>query len=163
MTEPVESIFTYSTPARKLLYKVTNGHPYFVQAICHSLFDIITSMRLPVCSVSELMSAIDTVLQSGGTFFDSQYGALGESLARRAVGRALASLDEEQKLGTPEAIRSRIELLEGRTYPVEEVQIALSELVRLEVLEESDGALAFRAPLMAMYVRSRNTRYAWQT
>jgi hypothetical protein len=120
-------------------------------------------MKLPVCSVSELNLAIDNVLQSGGTVFDSQYGALGESTIRRATGRAIASLDAEEKSSTPDAIVSRIELLEARTYSVEDVHKALAELERLEVLTENDGAFAFRAPLMAMYVRTRKSRYAWQT
>jgi hypothetical protein len=163
ITEPVEDLFTYSTPARKRLYELTHGHPYFLQSICHQIFTLLQNRKLSVCSMAELDEAVGTVLTQGGTVFYSQYGEIQGTPERGLAGRAIAELNSEDRNSpiTLNAIIARIELFDGRTLPPDAVRLAIDELTGLGVINQSVEGPAFRAPLMGMYIRSRHKRYAW--
>lgn len=151
ITQPTQKYFEITPIARKRLSALTAGHPYLTQAVCHHLFSHVTQSRLTICSVRELDEVIDTRVLREPIYFSFQTDFLRQEPRRWAVVRAVAELTSETRRTDAANVTSRIAL--GKEPLTEaQVQIALDELVRAEVLISWRGGYRFRYPLLGRFI-----------
>ena len=100
--EPVASFgMCYDDLALDKIWRVTAGHPYFLQLLCHSLVNQHNRSRRSYVTVSDVNTALSDILSSGEAHFIYLWNELSHS--ERLVFTAL----------------SRIMLLTGRVTPAQ--------------------------------------------
>ena len=148
--EPVAAYgMSYDDLALDKMWRITAGHPYFLQLLCHSLVNLHNRSRRSYVTVSDVNTALDEIISSGEAHFVYLWNE--SSLAERQVLTAL----------------SRMIGLTGHVLPaqvedyLDERGIALSRQVILETLHQ----LTLRDILAVQYASQATAgtgTYGWR-
>ena len=64
ITRPVQGLIKYSQASVEEIYNLTSGHPYFIQMICHSLFNHWQGGPRDTINVRDVEAVLDEVVES---------------------------------------------------------------------------------------------------
>jgi hypothetical protein len=137
--EPVFPTIQYDERAVEQIYSVTQGHPYFVQVICHDLISRVNTEKgeQGLITVSHVKNTIGKILGEQ----DSQLHSLWSETTREEK-LVLAALSMNPEAGTERVSRTEIsERLRTASLPEDVINQALErllmqDLVKLQVGEE---------------------------
>jgi tetratricopeptide (TPR) repeat protein len=65
ITQPVEGIIAYEDEAVDHIYKITSGHPYFIQLVCHELFSTCQKTDTWQVKKTTVEEVLDAVVERG--------------------------------------------------------------------------------------------------
>ncbi|MCK5634013.1 MAG: tetratricopeptide repeat protein [Anaerolineales bacterium] len=65
ITQPVEGVIAYEEQAVETIYKITSGHPYFIQLVCHELFSTCQKTDTWHVSRATVEEVLDAVVERG--------------------------------------------------------------------------------------------------
>ncbi len=65
ITRPVEGVIAYDEAAVETIYKITSGHPYFIQLVCHELFSTCQKTDIWHVSKETVEEVLDSVVERG--------------------------------------------------------------------------------------------------
>ena len=65
VTSPVQGILEYEIPAVERIYRITSGHPYFTQLICHELFARCQQTDQRTIAETDVEAVLDDVVERG--------------------------------------------------------------------------------------------------
>jgi hypothetical protein len=151
--EPVAPHIVFDDLAIDKIWRVTAGHPYFLQLVCYTLVKQANEQKTGYVTISDLNVALDEMLRLGAVHF--AYLWQRSSLAEKAVLAAAAHLADRNEPLHPEEF---IDYL--RSYSIEldplEVTNALNSLVERdimsEVTEEGKALYELRIGLVGQWV-----------
>ncbi len=151
--EPVAPYIVYDDLAIDKIWRVTAGHPYFLQLVCYTLVKQANEQKNGYVTISDVNVALDEMLRLGAVHF--AYLWQRSNPAERAVLTAAAHLSESTEPLHPEAFAEYL-----RSYSIElnptEVTQALNSLVErdimYEVTEEGKGLYELRIGLVGQWV-----------
>jgi hypothetical protein len=90
ITRPVKGLFNYSQPAIEEICRLTSGHPYFTQVICHSLFNRWQMQPRDILDEQDVMAVLDEAIKSTRGHLQSLWKDLAAD--EKTVSRTLAEL-----------------------------------------------------------------------
>lgn len=139
ITEPVQGIMDYEDDAVERVVKITSGHPYFIQLLCHELFAKAQRKDDWHITLDDIEEVLPDVIERGTVNLKFVW-----DVASTAERYALAALAEIGQAATKEEI---LKLLRDNRVRIssEEIGHALIELVARDVLSNEYD---FRVELM---------------
>jgi hypothetical protein len=151
--EPVAPHVVYDDLAIDKIWRVTAGHPYFLQLVCYTLVKQANEQKNGYVTISDVNVALDEMLRLGAVHF--AYLWQRSNSAERAVLTAAAHLSDRNEPLHPEAFAEYL-----RSYSIEldpaEVTRALNSLVERdimsEVTEEGKALYELRIGLVGQWV-----------
>jgi hypothetical protein len=139
ITAPVRGCFQVSPDAVDAILRVTSGHPYYTQLVCHGLFDRWASdrPRRRVMTAEDVHAATDEATELGSP--NLTYVWEDSSDGEKAVMAAMAAaMRAEPRAVTGKAIRSAWRKANGH-LPERELSAALRSLANREVITGTDA------------------------
>ncbi len=138
ITEPVAPDLIYDDLALDKIWRVTAGHPYFVQLVCYALVKRANAERTGYVTISDVNATLDEMLSLGEVHF--AYLWQRSTQAERVVLTAVAHMSNDDSAFHPEDIMDFLEPF-GIQLPPTEITAALNRLVEREIMREiTDGA-----------------------
>ena len=138
ITEPVGPDLIYDDLALDKIWRVTAGHPYFVQLVCYALVKRANAERTGYVTISDVNATLDEMLSLGEVHF--AYLWQRSTQAERVVLTAVAHMTNNDSTLHPEDIVDFLEPF-GIQLPPTEITAALNRLVEREIMREvTDGA-----------------------
>ncbi len=146
--EPVAAFgMRYDDLALDKIWRVTAGHPYFLQLLCHSLVNRHNKTQRPYATVVDVNAALEEILASGEAHF--VYLWTGSSAEERLTLTAL----------------SRMAPLSGRVTPLQVVEYLQERGVSLErqVVSDCLHRLSLRDILTSAHAADQTSEeYSWK-
>ncbi|RMH81751.1 MAG: hypothetical protein D6681_17705, partial [Calditrichaeota bacterium] len=153
ITEPVRGYLEFSPLVLRRIYRLTAGHPFYVQVICQTLVDHCNGRRLGYVNTDTLTAVIEEILENP---LPHMFYFWNELSAREQLTLALLAdlLSHPDHLLTTEQFRRA---LSSRPYgfwanllPVKRL---FRELEQRRILYRREGACAFRMDLLRLWIR----------
>jgi hypothetical protein len=153
VVEPVEGGVRYDRPAVKEIARLTAGHPYLTQLLCHLLVDRCNDEQRSSVTVQNVREALDDLLDLARAHLTYLWSTLDEGM--RFCLAALADLLSRKDRVTVEAIANR---LGDRGLEVETgyVHSALSSMIARDLVVAGEGhptSYSLTAQLYAHWLR----------
>jgi type I restriction enzyme M protein len=151
--EPVQSYgLLYDDLAINKMLRVTAGHPYFLQLLCHTLVNLHNRERLSYITIGDVNRTLGEVVRLGEAHLAFLWGESKKE--ERAVLMALAWMISAGEPGTRGAIAG---LLEEHGLQIDPAEVsALTEgLVRREIVRETGpeaGRYEFTVDLIRLWI-----------
>jgi len=136
--EPVAKFdMRYDDLALDKIWRITAGHPYFLQLLCHSLVNRHNKTKRNYVTVADVNAALDEILAAGEAHFVYMWAEANPQ--ERLVLTALSRLLRLTGRATPVQV---VDYLEDRGIHLERAatNTALHHLVVKDILSESDDA-----------------------
>ena len=154
--DPVDDFIMYHENAIRLLFELTNGHPYFTKVVCREVFDMCMDNRDVEVSTHDIQRAFDRTISSLETNAFAHYwrdGIRGDREEAEIVAvrrcRALVSWARTIRSGSKATLKEmKNHLYSG--VDVEEIKSELAELVRRRIFSDRDGIYV---PVVALFAR----------
>lgn len=137
ITEPVAPHIVYDDLALDKLWRMTSGHPYFLQLVCYTLVKRANQERTGYVTISDVNTAVDEMIQLGEVHF--AYLWQQSTKHERLVLTATAHLMERD---TPVRSAEIVQALIPYGIHLEPAQVstALNRLVRRSIMQNiTDG------------------------
>ncbi len=131
---PVAGQIEYDEVAVERLLDATHGHPYFIQYICHYLFDRLKNERRNFADMTDVTDALREVVQDAMGNIANGYAQLRVEHKLILVTLAKATLDSRRFVRTEEVFR-RLEQQYKVVLPERERERWLTELVQRDFIE----------------------------
>ena len=150
--EPVEDYYKVDKSTVDYILDITSGHPYYIQLICHSIFNRWQKERQKVIGIDEVNAVLEEVVERGDFVFKYVWGDSDKAEKAVMVGMAAAIGDSDQPVSTDEIIQiwAEHEVL----IPIGEVDKAIESLAAREVIVE-DGGVRFTVALTQLWLRKQ--------
>ena len=162
--QPVEGQARYEDDAVEKIYRLTAGQPFYTQAVCQSLVDLLNERRTPLATTALLDEVVTGMVENPLP----QMIFLWDTLERdeKLVLALLAEALPDGTDGTPVTSLSR--MIRQRQYPLDlapaRLATVLEKLFRSEFLSKDDRAhppaYAFRMDLWRLWIRRMHS--VWQ-
>lgn len=133
ITEPVSPHIIYDDLALDKIWRVTAGHPYFLQLVCYTLVKRANRRRTGYITISDVNAALDEMLQLGEVHF--AYIWRQSTYAERALLAAVAHLMDRDVPFHPADLVQYLEQYGFRFNPAE-ITAGLNRLVEREIMRE---------------------------
>jgi hypothetical protein len=136
--EPVAKFdMRYDDLALDKIWRITAGHPYFLQLLCHSLVNRHNKTKRNYVTVADVNAALDEILAAGEAHFVYMWAEANPK--ERLVLTALSRLLRLTGRATPVQV---VDYLEDRGIHLDRASTntALHHLVVKDILSESDDA-----------------------
>lgn len=154
--EPLAGQVAWDDLAVDQIVRLTAGHPYYVQILCHALVARMNEAgRSNFLSTADVTAVEGEILDLAAGQFRFDLGRASDGTARRLLG-ALASVDADGVERTPvDRLRSRIEAA-GGAIADDLLDRAVASLVDADLVESDRGrsALRFRIDLLRLWLRT---------
>lgn len=138
ITEPVAPDLIYDDLALDKIYRVTAGHPYFLQLVCYTLVKQANDRRTGYVTISDVNNGLDEMLSLGEVHF--AYLWQRASFTERAILTAVSHMDADLAFH-PEDFIDYLEQVGVYLNPMD-VTNALHLLVEKEIMREvAQGAI----------------------
>lgn len=151
--EPVAQHVTYDPLAIEKIYRVTSGQPYFIQLICHELFNKYKRDRKNYLTIQDVNQAMQQIIEAGSGHLDYIWNMATpyERIVLAAVADAAAYDGERVTLS---GIGNRLKSLYF-SYEEKTVRESLNHLVDIEILQSDANFdnFTFRVDLMGHWLR----------
>jgi hypothetical protein len=133
VTEPVAPHIIYDDLALDKIWRVTAGHPYFLQLVCYTLVKRANAQMTGYVTISDVNAALEEMLRLGEVHF--AYLWQRSTYAERALLTAVAHLMDRDM---PFHAADLIQYLEqyGFRFDPAEVTTGLNHLVEREIMRE---------------------------
>ncbi len=133
ITEPVSPHIVYDDLALDKIWRVTAGHPYFLQLVCYTLVKRANQQKTGYITISDVNAALEEMLRLGEVHF--AYLWQRSSYTERALLTAVAHLMEREVPFHPADLIQYLEQYGFRFDPAE-VTGGLNRLVEREIMRE---------------------------
>lgn len=133
ITEPVSPHIIYDDLALDKIWRVTAGHPYFLQLVCYTLVKHANDRGTGYVTISDVNAALEEMLQLGEVHF--AYIWRHSSYAERALLAAVAHLMDRDVPFHPSDLVQYLEQYGFRFDPAE-ITSGLNRLVEREIMRE---------------------------
>lgn len=133
ISEPVAPNLVYDDLALEKIWRVTAGHPYFLQLVCYTLVKQANDNQNPYITISDVNAGLDEMLSLGEVHF--AYIWQRSTFAERAMLTAVANQMPQEVAFYPEDLVQFLEQYNIILSPVEVTQ-ALTSLVEREIFRE---------------------------
>jgi hypothetical protein len=151
--EPVQSYgLLYDDLAINKMLRVTAGHPYFLQLLCHTLVNLHNRERLSYITIGDVNRTLGEVVRLGEAHLAFLWGESKKE--ERAVLMALAWMISAGEPGTRGAIAGLLEE-HGLQIDLAEVSALTEGLVRREIVRETGpeaGRYEFTVDLIRLWI-----------
>ena len=147
-----EGSLHFTDGAVERILALTAGHPFFIQALCHILFNCAYEAGLqgiPTVDVTDVDSVIPDVLEEWNQAFEWVWDGLPP--AERIIFSAIATHADEAAVLTEDEIMAILQDA-GIRILIKELALAPRTLVEWEMLKEADGGYRFFVELMRHWV-----------
>ena len=105
--EPVKNYnMIYDSLALEKIYRLTFGHPYFTQLLCHALVEVHNTDKKNYITVQEVDHELTRIIERGQMHFDFIWDR--SSLIERLVMTALTKVSQEELAITTSSIVNKI-------------------------------------------------------
>jgi HEAT repeat protein/tRNA A37 threonylcarbamoyladenosine biosynthesis protein TsaE len=150
INRPVKGLFEYSQSATEAILRLTSGHPYFIQLICHSLFNRWQEQRRDMLDSGDVQEVLDEVVEMSRSHMLNMWE---EELAaeEKAVLAVLAELISDEQDATRQAIDHTV-AAHGWLLAPGQVTSALQSLSESNVISPFEPYF-FRVDLFRMWIR----------
>jgi hypothetical protein len=140
--EPVAPQIIYDDLALDKIWRVTAGHPYFLQLVCYTLVKRANSQATGYVTISDVNAALEEMLRLGEVHF--AYIWQRSTYTERALLAAVAHLMERDVPFHPADLIQYLEQYGFRLEPAE-VTAGLNRLVEREIMAEttSEGSTLY--------------------
>ena len=132
ITEPVAPDLIYDDLALDKIYRVTAGHPYFLQLVCYTLVKQANDRRTGYVTISDVNDGLDEMLSLGEVHF--AYLWQRASFTERAILTAVSHMDADLAF-YPEDFIDYLEQVGIYLNPMD-VTNALHALMEKEIMRE---------------------------
>lgn len=167
ITEPVAPNLIYDDLALDKIWRVTAGHPYFLQLVCYTLVKQANENRTGYVTISDVNAALNEMLSLGEVHF--AYLWQRSTFTEKALLTAVAHLMDRNVPFSPEELIAYLDPYDVHLEPVE-VTAALNRLVERDIMGEVHVAARtlyeLRLGLVGLWVaqnKSLSKLYASQT
>lgn len=155
LTAERQGALRFADRAVDRILALTSGHPYFIQLLCHILWNDIYDSRADAVATVELEAieaAIPKALESGENIFEWIWDGLPS--AERVVFAAIAEATREHPVVTEEQL---IDLLQrhGIRILTRQLELAPATLVEWDMLRKTADGYIFFIELMRRWVLDR--------
>lgn len=138
VTWPVDGVLTYDYGVPRRLIEIASGHPYFLQLLCHEVFN--RCARAGWVNQRDVDLVLEGLIRREAPEFRQMWD---ESTAEeRAVLAALVSMRGARGVATVQEVQTALSRAGGRVRR-DQVELILERLESREVLERL-GALSYR-------------------
>jgi hypothetical protein len=134
ITEPVAPHVVYDDLALDKIWRVTAGHPYFLQLVCYTLVKRANNQGTGYVTISDVNAALEEMLRLGEVHF--AYLWKRSTYIERALLAAVAHLMDREVPFHPADLIQYLEQYGFRLDPVD-VTTGLSRLVEREIMRET--------------------------
>lgn len=133
ITEPVAPHILYDDLALDKIWRVTAGHPYFLQLVCYTLIKRANGKKTGYVTISDVNAALEEMLRLGEVHF--AYLWQRSTYTERALLTAVAHLMERDVPFHPADLVQYLEQY-GFRFDAAEVTAGLNRLVEREIMRE---------------------------
>ncbi len=133
ITEPVAPHILYDDLALDKIWRVTAGHPYFLQLVCYTLIKRANVKKTGYVTISDVNAALEEMLRLGEVHF--AYIWQRSTYTERALLTAVAHLMERDVPFHPTDLVQYLEQY-GFRFDAAEVTAGLNRLVEREIMRE---------------------------
>jgi WD40 repeat protein len=130
ITGPVAGNYRVEPAAVDRMLEITSGHPYYIQLICHTLFNRWQQQRVPQMDVRDVDAILDEVVERGLAVLKHVWEESTES--ERAVMAGMAVVDARH--GADTGAINRVWRRFGVAIPNGDMMRALRSLIAREVV-----------------------------
>lgn len=157
MVNPVKEYYEIEPAAQEFILRITSGHPYCTQLLCHSLFNRWQLHPIRCITVSDVEAVLDEVVERGLAVF--KYVWEESNLAEKAVMVAIASVSSSHDKPASCNDISRAWKHYSICLPPRELATALKSLTAREVIRGEDG-YTFTIRLQRRWIQ-KYRRFEW--
>ncbi len=136
--DPVSPHLVYDDLAIDKIWRVTSGHPYFLQLVCYSLVNNANRHKSGYVTISDVNTALDDMLRLGEVHF--AYLWHQSTYAEKAILAVASRIAEIEPTFRPSDISSFLREYSLHLDPAE-VTLALNRLVEREIISELSGEI----------------------
>ncbi len=157
VTDPVREFFEVAPEAVNTILRVTSGHAYYTQLVCHSLFDLWSRSPKPVMTAEDVYAALGEAIELGSP--NLTYVWEDSSPEEKAVMAAMAAA---MRAGTHAVNGSAIRAIWRKVsvpLPERKLAAALRSLVSREVITGIE-AYSFTVDLQRLWL-DKHRRLDW--
>jgi len=143
-----QGTLTFAKPAVDRIMALTAGHPYFIQLICHTLWNDAHAgdpASVPTIDISAVEATAPKAVNAARNIFEWTWERLLPM--ERVVFAALADLSEEQSVVTKEQLQDVLKRHDNRILS-RDLDPALDEMVKWELLRHTRNGYQFFVELM---------------
>jgi Cdc6-like AAA superfamily ATPase len=153
--EPVRGHFTYDELALMRMWKLTGGHPYFTQLLCHSVVSLVNTQRRGYVTRNEIDEVMRRLIQGGNDHLDYIWNESGA--VERAFLLALAEEITQQRRN--EILWDQVEARLMERTPVEHALVdeARLALEKRELLVTEGFKVSFSMGLIPEWLTAHHT------
>ena len=159
ITQPIQDYYHIDEAALERILKITSGHPYHIQLLCHSLFNRWQKEQMPCVSIEDVNAILDEAVERGvGVLqFTWEESEIGE----KAVMAAIAVLiDEHNRPAHIDDIEC-LWLRHGVKLPRKEQTEAIEKLTKRDIIKrEGRYGYTFYVELQRLWIL-KHQRLEW--
>ncbi|MFH1860948.1 MAG: two-component regulator propeller domain-containing protein [bacterium] len=133
--KPLSGYIEYEKDALNKILRITCGHPYFIQIICHDIVEQLKKGRKNIVSLKDVNEAINVALRH----LPNAYAFDKFSLAARLAASGLTEVTDEAKSGA--ILDELIKILDEYKIGLEPAELlkGLNELEEMELIKKEFG------------------------
>jgi len=152
ITKPVNGVFTYNEEAIQHIVHLTHGNPYYIQLVCHSLFNRYQTKQIPQIGLQDVKDVIAEVLERG--LVNLKFIWDDATTLEQQIMSALVSQEETilkvPRNELPYTLRRHI----SSSASIEGIAQAIDYLVDKEVIT-SAGPAKILLPLVKLWIEEK--------
>jgi len=134
ITEPVRNYnMTYDSLAIEKIFRLTHGHPYFTQLLCHALVNFHNREKKNYITIQEVNHELNRILERGQMHFDFIWDR--SSINERLVMTSITRVIQEDEAVTASSIVNKLAEY-GLTLDTTEVNETLDILVGKDIISK---------------------------
>ena len=134
ITEPVRNYnMTYDSLAIEKIFRLTHGHPYFTQLLCHALVNFHNREKKNYITIQEVNHELNRIIERGQMHFDFIWDR--SSINERLVMTAITRVTQEDEAVTASSIVNKLAEY-GLTLDTTEVTKTLDILVGKDIISK---------------------------
>lgn len=157
IAEPVREHYGYLPETVERIVRITSGHPYFTQLLCHAIFNRWQQQQFVLAADSDIEAVLPQVIEAGSA--NLQYVWDDSTPAEKVTLAALKDLiDEEGGSASQSALEGRLAEYDIH-MPAGELAHALQDLNLRDVINDH-APFRFRVDLMRRWLR-QHAPIAW--
>jgi AAA+ ATPase superfamily predicted ATPase len=160
--EPVQPVITYEDRAVKRIKDAANNHPYFLQLICHSLFDQVTKEGRTFVSAQDVDQIISDMTSNQGEVGHLDYLWKFSSKSEQILLSSIAELQRSYprvKNFPVDEIKRQVEM-NGAKLPQDEFWRSIESLEARDLLRHhhENRAYGITFELFSRWIREKHPR-----
>ena len=148
----------YQDNAKEYIYRITGGHPYFVQLLCLELVDYHNRTKKSFIDIDDINEVLEKILERG--YYHFRFVWEQSEKDEKIFLAALAELENAFKMTNSEALLSLIRKHLPH-YTLEKLLDTSDRLLRREVIirDKDKGLYKFKIEIIKMWISQHRRLY----